>query len=248
MGKADTSSATTLGKEKSSDTSVPTEDTEQKEDVENLRKVIKLNEDNLENDEEKPEEPGKDTKDNEDDMVDDVKSPVSEIEKQGPTTTLSSRDELEQKRTILQRIKDFDFQIRKNQQDISAVSDKMHALSKDLDDLVSLYEIVSEQMNPFVGLSKVTKKRLESLENITKEVDALKEKLSMIEIERNNQTVQNAQVETIEPSFDVNLSDQDINQIIELSFMELAPEATVEDRLDYAIDVFIENLKAGNVN
>ena len=57
----------------------------------------------------------------------------------------------------------------------------MESLSKDLDDLVSLYEIVSEQMNPFVGLSKVTKKRLDALENITTEVDALKNKMGDIE-------------------------------------------------------------------
>lgn len=54
-------------------------------------------------------------------------------------------------------------------------------MSKDLDDLVSLYEIVSEQMNPFVGLSKVTKKRLDALENFTREIDTLKERTAELE-------------------------------------------------------------------
>lgn len=36
-------------------------------------------------------------------------------------------------------------------------------------------------MNPFVGLSKVTKKRLDALENITTEVDSMKTKLKDIE-------------------------------------------------------------------
>ena len=101
-----------------------------KEDVEKLRKVIKV-------DDKKQEE-----------------KPVDDTDLEP-----NSREGLEQKRAILQSIKDFDFQIKKNQEEITAVNNKLDAVSKDLDDLVSLYEIVSEQMNPFVGLSKVTKKR-----------------------------------------------------------------------------------------
>lgn len=78
-------------------------------------------------------------------------------------------------------MKDFDFQIKKNQEEITNISNKVESLSKDLDDLVSLYEIVSEQMNPFVGLSKVTKKRLDALENIIKEVDGVKAKVGDLE-------------------------------------------------------------------
>jgi archaellum component FlaC len=93
----------------------------------------------------------------------------------------AAREELEQRRTILQNMKDFDFQIKKNQEEITNISNKVESLSKDLDDLVSLYEIVSEQMNPFVGLSKVTKKRLDALENIIKEVDGVKAKVGDLE-------------------------------------------------------------------
>ena len=251
MEKADDASATTSDKGKiPSDTLVPPEETEQKEDVETLRKVIKLNDNKDEKKTENKEqlEVKKDTENNEGELLEDVDDNVEEAEEQETTAPASSREELEQKRAILQRIKDFDFQIKKNQQDIGAIGEKITALSKDLDDLVSLYEIVSEQMNPFVGLSKVTKKRLESLENITKELDSLKEKLSTLETGGAIQSVQKAQVEMIEPSFEMDLSDQDINRIIELSFSELTPEATVEDTIDNAIDVFIENLKAGNVN
>ena len=90
-------------------------------------------------------------------------------------------------------MKDFDFQIKKNQEDITAITNKVESLSKDLDDLVSLYEIVSEQMNPFVGLSKVTKKRLDALENIIKEVDGVKTKLGDFEalVEKNNKNNNN---------------------------------------------------------
>lgn len=103
-------------------------------------------------------------------------------EKTPGASTDAAREELEQRRTILQNLKDFDFQIKKNQEDISKITEKVESLSKDLDDLVSLYEIVSEQMNPFVGLSKVTKKRLDALENITKEVDNIKVRMGDIEL------------------------------------------------------------------
>ncbi|MDG6219053.1 MAG: flagella accessory protein C [Candidatus Thermoplasmatota archaeon] len=251
MEKADDASATTSDKgKKPSDTLVPPEETEQKEDVETLRKVIKLNdnEDEKKTEEKQELEPKKDAESNESDLLDGVDDLAEDAGEQATNSPTSSREELEQKRAILQRIKDFDFQIKKNQQDIGSIGEKITALSKDLDDLVSLYEIVSEQMNPFVGLSKVTKKRLESLENINNEINSLKEKLSTLESGGAIQTVQKSKVEMIEPSFEMDLSDQDINRIIELSFSELTPEATVEDTIDNAIDVFIENLKAGNVN
>lgn len=96
-------------------------------------------------------------------------------------TADAAREELEQRRTILQNMKDFDFLIKKNQEDLTTLTNKVESLSKDLDDLVSLYEIVSEQMNPFVGLSKVTKKRLDALENIIKEVDGVKTRIGDLE-------------------------------------------------------------------
>ena len=154
------------------------------EDVESLRTVIKLDENGGgsevgEKSEEKEEK--KEEKPDEDIDLDGVGDLVEESEETGSTASASSREALEQKRALLQRIKDFDLQIKKNQQDINDVSDKMNAISKDLDDLVSLYEIVSEQMNPFVGLSKVTKKRLESFETIHRELGEIKEKISIIE-------------------------------------------------------------------
>lgn len=116
------------------------------------------------------------------------------------TSADAAREELEQRRAMLQNMKDFDFQIKKNQEDITHLSEKIENLSKDLDDLVSLYEIVSEQMNPFVGLSKVTKKRLDALENFTKEVENVKTRIGDLEsmLEKNgiNVTANNSQVKT----------------------------------------------------
>jgi len=126
-----------------------------KKDEEELRKVIKV--DSAEEGEKEQKEPIKD-----------------DIEE-------TPRESLEQKRAIFQSIKDFDFLIKKNQEDIGEINQKLESLTKDLDDLVSLYEIVSEQMNPFVGLSKVTKKRIDALENFTKEIEDLKERTGELE-------------------------------------------------------------------
>ncbi len=132
------------------------EEPEKKEkDVEKLRKVIK---------------------------VDDSKEEDKKVNKKpSEDVDLSSREGLEQKRAMLQSIKDFDFQIKKNQEEITGINKKIESVSRDLDDLVSLYEIVSEQMNPFVGLSKVTKKRIDALENFTSEIDNLKDRMGEVE-------------------------------------------------------------------
>jgi seryl-tRNA synthetase len=108
----------------------------------------------------------------------------------------AAREELEQRRTMLQNMKDFDFQIKKNQEEITNIYQKVESLSKDLDDLVSLYEIVSEQMNPFVVLSKVTKKRLDALENIIKEVDGVKTRIGDLEsnLDKNGGIIKNSSV------------------------------------------------------
>ena len=251
MGKSDSASADTSDKEKEMSNEqtpeVEKKDEQPTEDVESLRKVIKLNDNSNQVTKEKEQTESK-PEENEDDNLEGIDELVEEAEEQGTAAPASTREELEQKRAILQRIKDFDFQIKKNQQDINAVGEKITALSKDLDDLVSLYEIVSEQMNPFVGLSKVTKKRLESLENINRELDTLKDKLSTIEAGGPIQTVQKNQTSTMGTSFEMDLSNEEMDRIIELSFSELNPDIKVNDTIDNAIDVFIENLKAGKLN
>jgi flagellar protein FlaC len=149
---------------------------DKKDNVDNLRRVIKVNGDGqaeekkVEDSATEPEKKIEDKTSNQD--------PVSSAEIPG-----DSKAALEQKRQILQSIKDFDFQIKKNQETISKLNEKIDGLTKDLDDLVSLYEIVSEQMNPFVGLSKVTKKRIDALENFTHEIEDMKTRMGDIESE-----------------------------------------------------------------
>jgi len=160
----------------------PKTEGEKKENVENLRKIIKIETPKTTaEDQKKPEwQPAKEPPRKEQSALQ-KSDPAATLSEKAPGSPDASREDLEQRRTILQNLKDFDFQIKKNQEDITHVTEKIDSLSKDLDDLVSLYEIVSEQMNPFVGLSKVTKKRLDALENITTEVDTMKNKVKDME-------------------------------------------------------------------
>lgn len=188
------------------------------------------------------------------------------ITKAPGATADAAREELEQRRTILQNMKDFDFLIKKNQEDITNISNKVESLSKDLDDLVSLYEIVSEQMNPFVGLSKVTKKRLDALENIIKEVDGVKTRIGDLEsnldktnlsmVKTNTPTQEKttltatttpeitSQKETPEvkpsgqPMLRGNITDRDLDDLLSRSLESLLTEQSIDTMInDYFINL-----------
>lgn len=159
---------------------------DKKEDVENLRTIIKVNEDESQTGEKKEEVPDEEKKEEPSDQkTEEEPDKTASFKLSMPTATPSddSRSKLEEKRNILQTIKDFDFQIKKNQENVNKAVEKIDGLTKDLDDLVSLYEIVSEQMNPFVGLSKVTKKRIDALENFTREMEDVKTRMGDLESE-----------------------------------------------------------------
>ncbi len=188
------------------------------------------------------------------------------ITKAPGATTDAAREELEQRRTMLQNMKDFDFLIKKNQEDITNISNKVESLSKDLDDLVSLYEIVSEQMNPFVGLSKVTKKRLDALENIIKEVDGVKTRIGDLEsnldktnlsmVKTNTPTQETtpqtatttpeitSQKETpgvqpsVQPMLRGNITDRDLDDLLSRSLESLLTEQSIDTMInDYFINL-----------
>jgi len=240
MGKGEEESVEQSSDEETTSKQEPTQEIEEKTDepvetktnADDLRKVIKVDQ---KDQSEKDPEPKKDEQ-----VPDDSEAPT--------------RESLEQKRAILQSIKDFDFQIKKNSEDITSINKKLESVSKDLDDLVSLYEIVSEQMNPFVGLSKVTKKRIDALENFTKEIDDLKERVGDIESftekagldfaeikasknvtgkEKSEENVTTPPI-TISQGFSAN----DLDYILEQSFHDI----NIELEIDNFINEFIEKL------
>jgi flagellar protein FlaC len=248
MGKEQDTSGENNSDEETNSDKEPSKEIEEKKDDSNepkkntdeLRKVIKVN----------PEEQSE-------------KEETKNDEQEDFDSETNTKESLEQKRAILQSIKDFDFQIKKNTEEITLIYKKLESVSKDLDDLVSLYEIVSEQMNPFVGLSKVTKKRIDALENFTKEIDDLKNRMGEIEsfVERSGEdfaeikAIKNsAQKDKLETDVKVNkttelpsnlpsnipekLSTNDLDFIIEKSFNEI----NIDMKIDNLINDYIENL------
>ncbi len=164
------------------------------------------------------------------------------------------KKDLEEKREYLKAIKDFDFRINENKEKIDMIVEKVNNLSGDLDDLVSLYEIVSEQMNPFVGLSRVTKERIDALEHYTEEIKELKERLEHIELtagsaneytkvlteipdqKKENKIIQKQNPNT--PSYDtliigdVVCSDEELDIILDESLRTLQPLKNIEREIN----------------
>ncbi len=206
---------------------------DRKEDVENLRTIIKVNEDESQTGEKKEEVPDEEKKEEPSDQkTEEEPDKTASLKLSVPTATPSddSRSKLEEKRNILQTIKDFDFQIKKNQENVNKAVEKIDGLTKDLDDLVSLYEIVSEQMNPFVGLSKVTKKRIDALENFTREIDDVKTRMGDLEseMEKNLGGVKRIKKD-FEKNIDSSSSKLDNEQESELKD-KLTPTENIDDK------------------
>jgi len=181
------------------------------------------------------------------------KSPKKQNESAPNAPEDTSRESMEQRRAILQSIKDFDFQIKKNSEEITSINKKLDSVTKDLDDLVSLYEIVSEQMNPFVGLSKVTKKRIEALETFTKDIEDLRNRMNDYEAFAENaganlqslrEEAQKMEGKATKDTTTGGLSNEDLEIIIEKSLSEMS----FDEKIDGTIDEFIESLKEQKVN
>lgn len=204
---------------------------DRKEDVENLRTIIKVNEDESQTGEKKEEVPDEEKKEEPSDQkTEEEPDKTASLKLSVPTATPSddSRSKLEEKRNILQTIKDFDFQIKKNQENVNKAVEKIDGLTKDLDDLVSLYEIVSEQMNPFVGLSKVTKKRIDALENFTREIDDVKTRMGDLESEMEKNL---GGVKRINKDFEKNI-DSPSSKLDNESESELKDKLTPTENID----------------
>ncbi|UCH72229.1 MAG: hypothetical protein JSW62_01400 [Thermoplasmatales archaeon] len=133
----------------------------------------------------------------------------------------------------------------KNQNAIRVLEEKVESLSEDINDLLSLYEIVSVEMNPFVGLSKITRKRLDALEHIDKDFESLKTRIEELEdviekigVSTNDSIVKNKKddVGGKPPQL------EDIDHIIEEALEYIINEGKINE----VIDNFIGNLKRDN--
>jgi flagellar protein FlaC len=140
------------------------------------------------------------------------KNEKKEISNKKESSQEPLKKQIEEKKEYLKQIKEFDFRISENKKQINEFEKSLNNVNANLDDLVSLYEIVSEQMNPFVGLSNVTKKRIEALETYSKDIEVLKSRMMEIESDLDqskNETsaVKNQKSKKIETTNKKNIND-----------------------------------------
>lgn len=55
--------------------------------------------------------------------------------------------------------------------------DSIHKINENFQDVMSLYEVVSNQVNPFIGTSKITSNTIENIEKLENETEYLKTKV-----------------------------------------------------------------------
>ena len=122
---------------------------------------------------------------------------------------------------------------------IKELENKVASLSEDVDDLISLYEIVSVEMNPFVGLSKITRKRLDALANIDKKFESLKQRLEELEATIASGVPHQKNEEFSEAFYSTVNIDDVIEEALDYIFEK--------SRIDEIIDGYIEDLKVGDV-
>jgi flagellar protein FlaC len=130
--------------------------------------------------------------------------------------------------------------VRRNEILTKELEKKVASLSEDVDDLISLYEIVSIEMNPFVGLSKITRGRLDALDHIDKEFESLKARLEELEASIASGASVNQKNNYVAEDIDLKINVDDI--------IEEALDYIIEkNRIDEIIDEFIDDLKTENV-
>jgi len=202
-------------------------------DVENQKKINSKEEKIYDNRNIIPLQPdAEDEKAEQDESMQEDEEKLSEVEKDEPKEEQKSFKDKES----------LDNQVTKNQNSIKNLEEKLASLTEDVDDLISLYEIVSVEMNPFVGLSKITTKRLDALENIDKEFESLKQRIEDLEAGASRVKV-SIPNENIVQSKDVSLQ-ENIDYFIDKALEYI----TKEKNIDEIIDKFIESCKGINVN
>lgn len=155
------------------------------------------------------------------------------------------KKQLKEKKEYLKQIKEFDFRINENKKQLEELTEQLNSVTGNLDDLVSLYEIVSEQMNPFVGLSRVTKKRIDALENYSKEIENLKTKMMQIESDLEQGKLTKDPKKEMKLSMDSSPLEKTLDESIKNeSFSPPSPQhfSITEDQLEHIVDEAIDTI------
>lgn len=141
-----------------------------------------------------PEEDSQDESDA--DMPEDVVETVRETEKQD--------EDSENQEKILKKVSTLDDEVLKLKmsmntvkKDVTEVQDGLKSLEENIRDIMMLYEVVSTQINPFIGESTVTATNLEKLERMTKELKDLRTNIDDIMLDLKILTLKNLDVQSM---------------------------------------------------
>ncbi len=90
-----------------------------------------------------------------------------------------------------------DIAVNTLRKDITEIRNELGKLDENLRDIMMLYEVVSNQINPFIGISKVTATSMEKLERLERDMDKSKESLEDIMVDLKLMTLHDLDVDTI---------------------------------------------------
>ena len=101
----------------------------------------------------------------------DLDAEVEEAEESEDSETITNI--IERLNEIDNRLPRIDVSINNLKREIGDLRDELSKLDDSLKDMMALYEIVSAQINPFVGSSKVTSLSIERLDEMEKRIEEL---------------------------------------------------------------------------
>ncbi len=125
---------------------------------------------------------------------DDLEAGVGE-EREAETTEIT--EIAERLNAIDNEIPRIDIAVNTVKKDIAEIRSELGKLDENLRDMMMLYEVVSNQINPFIGISKVTATSMEKLERLERDTDRNKESLEDVLVDIKLMTMKDLDIDSI---------------------------------------------------
>jgi len=123
---------------------------------------------------------------------DDIETGAGDDNREAETTEITER-----LNAIDNEIPRIDIAVNTVKKDISEIKNELGKLDENLRDMMMLYEVVSNQINPFIGISKVTATSMEKLESLERDMDRNKENLEDVLVDIKLMTLKDLDIDSI---------------------------------------------------